>query len=138
MIVCYRFRWRSPLWLAAIAFLFCPILPAPALAQAGDVGFADRHPRLLFSSADLPAIRARVLDGGVDDAAYAFIREQATNVYPGEPLDSLVRDDGAQEPIANLMLVSHFEASVDSEVVNLGRRLTLYIARNFAVNTDPW
>jgi hypothetical protein len=79
-----------------------------------------------------------VHDGGVDDAAYAFIRQRAVTVYTTQPLDTLVSDDAAQEQIINLALASHFEASVDSQLVNLGRRLTLYIARNWNRDTDPF
>ena len=111
---------------------------APAPAASGDAGFAQRHPRLFFSASDLPLLYARVHDGGTDDVAYAFIRQQVTDVYPTVSLDSLLNNDAAQEPIINLALASHLEASVDSAAVNLGRRLTLYIARTFDVDTDPY
>jgi hypothetical protein len=127
------------LWLAAIASSCFLLPPEGATAQPqGEQGFASRHPRLFFASSELPTWRARVLDGGADDEAYTFIRTQATDVYVNEPLDSLLQADAAQEPMMNLVLVSHFEASVDTELVNLGRRLTLYIARNWGVDTDPW
>lgn len=81
-------------------------------------------------------MRARVHDGGVDDAAYAYIRARATGYYLSAPLDSILADDYAHEPIINLALASHFESSVDSALVNLGRRVTLHIARNWNVDTD--
>jgi hypothetical protein len=115
----------------------CAAFPIAASA-AGDVGFASRHPRLFFSTSELPALRARVHDGGVDDAAYAYIRNRAVTVYTTQPLDTLVSDDAAQEQIINLALASHFEASVDSQLVNLGRRLTLYIVRKWDRDTDPF
>lgn len=137
MTFCYRWRRCPAVWLAA--FLTSSLLlPAGASSATGDDGFASRHPRLFFSSSDLPALRARVHDGGVDDAAYAFIRQQAVTVYLTAPLDSLVRDDAAQEQIINLALASHCEPGVDSALVNLGRRVTLYIARGWNVDTDPF
>jgi hypothetical protein len=137
MINCYRGRLLAGVRLAAV-FTSCLAASFAAAHAAGDAGFASRHPRLFFSTSDLPALRARVHDGGVDDAAYSYIRQRAVNVYLSSPLDSLVSDDAAQEPIINLALASHFESSVDSSLVNLGRRLTLYIARNWNRDTDPF
>lgn len=134
-----RYRWRRWPAVCLAAVLTSWFATGAAASSAdGDAGFASRHPRLLFSSSDLPALRARVHDGGVDDNAYAYIRQRAVNVYLSSPLDSLMSDDAAQEPIINLALASHFEAGVDSSLVNLGRRLTLYIARNWNVDTDPF
>lgn len=141
MIDCCRFRWRPPAVrvtaVAASLLLNATLGSAPA-SSAGDEDFALRHPRLLFSASELPVLRARVVDGGADDDAYTFIRTRATDVYLGAPFDSLLRNDAALEPMINLVLASHFEADVDSALVNLGRRLTLHIARNWGVDTDPF
>jgi FlgD Ig-like domain len=111
----------------------------PAYAQSpDDILYRSRHPRLLFTAADLPALRARVHDGGPDDAAYAFIRSQFESVYVTAPFDSLIRNDFAQEQITNIGLAAHLEASVDSVALDLGKRLTLYIARTWDVDTDPY
>jgi hypothetical protein len=142
MIVSYWFPWRRPeVRVAAVLILVLFALAGgaePLPAAVPDDTFAERHPRLLFSSAERAAMRARVLDGGAAAEAYAFIRSRCYDVYPLAPLDSLVQDDAALEPMINLALVSHFEAQVDTQLVNLGRRLTLYIARTSAVNTDPY
>lgn len=131
---------RGRLWLLFPAVILismvCP--RAAAWAATGDDGFASRHPRLFFSQNETPAWHARVHDGGVDDDAYAYVRQRAVTVYTTMPLDTLVSDDAAQEPIINLALASHFESTVDSSLVNLGRRLTLYIARQWNVDTDPF
>ncbi len=111
------------------------LLAAPAFT-AGDADFASRHPRLFYSTNELPVLRARVHDGGVDDAAYAYIRARATGYYLTAPMDSILADDYAHEPIINLALASHLESGVDSALVNLGRRVTLHIARNWNVDTD--
>ncbi len=134
LVNCYRRRLQANAWLAA---LLISCLSTTAFAS-GEVGFSARHPRLFFTSAELASWHVRVHDGGVDDAAYAYIRQRALNVYLNVPLDTLVSDDAAQEPVINLALASHFETDVDSSLVNLGRRLTLYIARNWNVDTDPF
>src|SRR5512132_1400511 len=125
MIVCYWFRRRRlVLSLAAtITVLLLGIAPGavPEVCATPDDGFAARHPRLFFSSSDLPLMRARVHGGNAaDDDAYAFIRSRCYDVYASAPLDSLVRDSAALEAMINLALVSHFEATVDSNLVNLG------------------
>ena len=143
MIVCYCLRWRRPaVRVVAALILVCALLrpgvSAPPATRAPDDGFAARHPRLLFSSSELPLWRGRVLAGGAASNAYTFIRERCYGDYLSEPLDSMIQDDAAQEPMLNLALVSHFEAGVDSELVNLGRTLTLHIARTWNVSSDPY
>ena len=143
MTVCYCVQWRRPaVWVAAALILLCAFLrpgtTAPRAIAAPDDGFAERHPRLLFSSSELPLWRGRVLTGGASGDAYAFIRARCFDEYVNEPLDSMIQDDAALEPMVNLALVSHFEASVDSELVNLGRALTLHIARTWDYTTDPY
>ena len=69
--------------------------PSPAQAVAADVppGPATVHPRLLFSAADVPWLRARVAAGGVPGAAWARLREQAegllVRVQPDAVRDSV-------------------------------------------------
>jgi len=55
------------------------LAPSPAHAVAPDVQQAPAtvHPRLLFSAADVPALRARVAAGGVPGAAWTRLQEQA-------------------------------------------------------------
>ena len=143
MMVRFSLRLRAPALRAAGVLLLALAYARPGGAAteppfAGDVDFASRHPRLLFSTPELPALRARVHDGGADDEAYAFIRQRAFDVYLSAPMDSLVREDASLEPMINLALASHFENTVDSSLVNLGRRVTLYIARQWNVDTDAF
>jgi hypothetical protein len=100
--------------------------------------FAYRHPRLLFSFADLPGLRAKVRDGGADAQAYAYIRARFTDHYRSATYDSLLLDDFALEQIVNIGLSAYLEDPMDSTALEVGRRLTLYIARNWEVDTDPF
>jgi hypothetical protein len=113
---------------------------APSVAPAGepDDSYPLRHPRLLFSYAELPALRAKVRDGGADAQSYAYIRSRFTDHYLGAPYDTLLQNDFALEQIVNIGLAAYLEDAVDSTALELGRSLTLHIARNWAVDTDPF
>lgn len=73
-------RRRTPLCcLALVAVIGAGMPPAGALSTPppnADAG-ATEHPRLLFSAADVPALRARVNAGGVPSSAWARLRERA-------------------------------------------------------------
>ncbi len=130
-----RPRVLTSLLAVAIAVAVVP----GASAQVGeDYFYRALHPRLFFGASDLPAMRARVHDGGPEDDAYAFIRSQFDNVYASAPFDSLIRNDFAQEQITNIGLAGFFGADVDSFAMRIGRRLTLYIARTYDVDTDAY
>jgi hypothetical protein len=82
--------------LVAIGGLVSVLLaPSPAHAVPPDVPPAPAtvHPRLLFSAADVPSLRARVAAGGVPGAAWARLQEQAegllVRVQPDAVRDSV-------------------------------------------------
>jgi hypothetical protein len=62
-----------------VVSLVLTLSDAPARAAAPDAATppATVHPRLLFSAADVPALRARVAAGGVPASAWARLHEQA-------------------------------------------------------------
>jgi hypothetical protein len=63
-----------------IGSLMAPVLrvsPAEAVATDPPSARSTVHPRLLFTAADVPALRARVAAGGVPAAAWARLHEQA-------------------------------------------------------------
>jgi hypothetical protein len=138
--------WQRTAWLVAAASVCLAAGSgsgpgvSPARSQSGnpDDAFASRHPRLLFQATELPALRARVRDGGVDDAAYAFIRSRYTEHYLGAPFDSLLLNDFALEQVVNIGLCTYLEDAPDPAAIELGRALTLHIARNWEVDTDPF
>lgn len=107
-------------------------------ASDADSLYLARHPSLLFGATDLPALRARVESAGAPANAYAFIRDRVGTVYGSVSLDSLLNNDFAQEEIVNIGLAAYLENPVDSAALELGRQLTLYIARSWGVDTDPF
>lgn len=74
---------RRTLLPALAALLIAPLLPllttAPAHADtaAPPATAVTVHPRLLFSAADVPALRARATAGGVPSQAWGRLREKA-------------------------------------------------------------
>lgn len=124
----------------AVVAILIVVLAAPLARASGDPDslYFAHHPSLLFGVADLPALRARVSTPGAPADAYAFVRDQFETVYGSVSLDSLVHNDGAQEQIVNIALSAYLEDPVDAAALELGRQLTLHIARNWAVDSDAF
>jgi hypothetical protein len=109
---------------------------SPEIAAAGT--YQGLHPRLLFSTDDLPGLRARVRDGGVDDDFYAYIRDRLHTYYLTEPYDSLLQNDFALEAMLNIGLAAQLEDPVDPVALARGVDLTQHIARTWNVDTDAY
>ncbi len=128
-------------WALAVSSLVAGVL-APISARAAtpdpDSLYLASHPSLLFGNGDVADLRARVTTPGVPADAYAFIRGVVMNAYAGAPLDTLVGDDFALSPIVNLGLVGYLEDPTNTPALELGRDLTLHIARAWTVETEPW
>jgi len=108
---------------------FAALVPIPPARAA-------EHPCLLFTAAELPALRAKVADGGPDDDAYTFIRDLATTTYPQYSLATLSGSSYGMYSVPNLGIAAHFPPGGDATVMALGRDLTLYIADTYAVDFD--
>ena len=137
-----KVRFQPPSWSAAPAafatlLVFVAAPGARAFSDPESFYFAH-HPSLLFAISDLPALRARVSTPGAAADAYAFVRDRFETVYGSVSLDSLVHDDAAQAPIVNIGLAAYLEDPVDDTALELGRQLTLHIARNWAVDSDAF
>ena len=137
----------------ALGVLFFALgdLPQPTSSGAApsdstvitDSLYNANHPCLLFTPEEIPALRAKLSDGGPDDAALAFIKQVITDVYYSGPLtDMLGYNDNDPVPdyglssIPNLGIATHI---CDPPVVvaeDVGRVLTIYIADNYEVNDD--
>ncbi len=99
----------------------------PILAP-GDSLYNANHPRLLFTPQEIPALREKVRDGGRDDEAYAAIRDIVKSVYPTKTEEELLSDTWAAISIMQYLgLAAYLETPIDSEAVDLGRRMTLYL-----------
>jgi hypothetical protein len=127
----------------SVLTLGCALAPVGAsLADAGqsfsESTYGANHPRLLFTSGESAALYSKVRDGGHDDDAYAVIRNAAVNVYPFYTMEELLDDDYGLNPIPNLGLAGYLESPQDLSALALGRDITLYIADNYAVDTDPF
>jgi hypothetical protein len=87
--------------LIGIALLVSPLLaPSPARAVAADVADAPAtvHPRLLFSAADVPVLRARIAAGGVAASAWARLQEQAEGLLLRVHPDAIRQSPGEEGP----------------------------------------
>jgi len=137
-------RIRRNLFLfISVLTLGCVLAPVgTSLAETGQSNseseYGANHPRLLFTSEELAALYSKVRDGGHDDDAYAVIRNAAVNVYPFYTMEELLDDDYALNPIPNLGLAVYLESPQDLSALALGKDITLHIADNYAVNTDPF
>jgi hypothetical protein len=123
----------------ALALPSSPVAsPAAGPAQIGDSLYAAHHPRLLLSPGEIPALSAKVLDGGNDDVAYSFIRLLINIIYPFTSQEDLVGDDFGLSTIPNLGIGSFLETPPDTGARDIGHDLTVYIADNWNVDTDVY
>jgi hypothetical protein len=124
---------------AALVALGLGVRPVAGAEPAlSDSAYARTHPSLLFAPAEVPVLAAKVRDGGADDAAYAFIRDRFQSFYRTASLDTLLDVDFGLAEIPNLGLAAFLESPPDSEALARGRDLTLHLAENYGVDSDPF
>lgn len=111
--------------------------PARAL-ETPDSLYLASHPSLLFAPADVPGLRARVQTPGAPADAFAFILDVYQTTYVNVPLDSLLDIDFGLEPILNLGLAGFLPDPIDLDALELGRDLTLHVARGWDVDDDAF
>jgi hypothetical protein len=120
----------------SIAMFGIGVGPAEAGTVVSDSLYNAHHPRLLFTAAELPALQAKVADGGEDDAAYDYLRELAELYYPLLTPAGLMGGESALNSMPNLGLAAHLETPPDTAAIRMGRDLTVYIADQFHVDDD--
>lgn len=117
---------------AVWATVFAAAVPGPARSQDVYTG----HPNLLFSSGEIPALRAKIADGGDDDAAYAAARQWAQTALLQSPASLTVGWEGINT-VAPLGLLGHLETDGAAYAAK-ARDVALWIARNRAPSNDEF
>ncbi|MBI4719775.1 MAG: T9SS type A sorting domain-containing protein [Chitinivibrionia bacterium] len=113
-------------------------LPVSRTAATSDSVYNAHHPRLLFSAADIPALKAKIQDGGRADQAYDFIMLFVDMIYPTSTYTDLLGTDFGLGTVPNLGLATHLETPEDAAARELGKNLTLYIANGWSVDGDEY
>lgn len=126
--------------LAIMACAMCPVAPAGGARAATDTDslYFAVHPRLAFTKSEIPSIRAKLNDGGVDDNVYAIIRDRVAHQYPSQSLQELMElGYGLNVPL-NIGFVSYFQDPADEAAKTLARRVTLELADNLGPDDDTF
>ena len=109
------------------------VLPAHAQTLT-DALYNSHHPRLLFTVAELPALEAKLSDGGVDDATYLRVRDVVQDTYPLLSYGNILGFWYGDQAIPCIGLVGHLEQ--DGDALALGKALTLHIANAYNPDND--
>jgi hypothetical protein len=106
------------------------------VAAATFAAASAAHPTLLFTDADVAALRAKVADGGDDDRAWAAILERWP-AYEAAPPESLVGMLRGVEAVSELGLLTHV-AQFGPEPRQALRSIVLAIANSPGVEPDDF
>jgi len=118
-----------------LAWLLAAFATPPLHAQTiTDALYNSHHPRLLVSAASLPALAAKLQDGGIDDATYTGVRQLVTDSYPHMTTADVLGAWYGDQAIPCVGLVGQLES--DSTVMAFGKSLTLYIADTYEPDSD--
>lgn len=120
--------------LLSIAAILLSAWTVPSASQQPvltDSLYSAHHPRLLFTPAEIPALRAKIHDGGVDDAAYAYIDNWVHTQYLIQVPAAVLESWYGVESIPRIGVVAFLESPEDSVVKALGKTLTMYIADTY-------
>ncbi len=101
-----------------------------------DSVFSSHHPRLLFSPSMLPALRAKVTDGGYDDDAWARIQSYASGLYANYAAISQLGGWYGLETFPNLALAGWLSVPQDTSALAIGRKLTHVLVDNYEPDYD--
>ena len=110
-------------------------LASPGRAQTlTDALFNAHHPRLMITPAELPALHAKLSDGGVDDATYSYVRHMVLDVYPTMAFDNILAEWYGDQSLPCIGLVGQLEGNTGA--LALGKALTTYIADHYEPDYD--
>jgi len=117
------------------------LLALPAVASpARPLVIADstyvNHPRLLFETTDVPALRTKLQDGGDDDNAYNAMRLWASSALLS-PVTTLLGSWEGLHTVGQLGLVAHVDTA-GAPFAAKCREVVLYLVRNRDVSSDEF
>lgn len=96
-----------------------------------DAFYNSHHPRLLLNASELPALRARLLDGGLDDATYVHVRDVVQEIYPTMSYADIFSYWYGEHAIPCIGIVGHCEGAAGADALALGKALTLHITDTY-------
>lgn len=126
---------RSGLWVSTCVGV-CVASAAPSFAQPS--AFTDHHPRLVFTRSEIPALRAKIRDGGPDDEAYAFIRDLVLTEYPTQNLAQLLGVTFGMNFLLNAGLVAQLDETEAAIARDIGRSHTLALVDSLAADDNTF
>lgn len=126
----------TALWLMALAWFGTGASPATAQPVLTDSLYLAHHPRLLFTKADVPALRAKIHDGGHDDEAYVSLRDYVQLVYSAQTPGIVLGTSFGVGAVPCIGLVAFLETPPDSFAMAQGKDLTMFIANAYSPNLD--
>lgn len=106
---------------------------------ASDSLYSAHHPRLLFDRTDIPALRDKMSAGGPDNDAFAYIKSLVDTVYTIQTVSEVLEfySFGVGD-MPNLGVAAHLSTPADTAARNTGRRLTVYLAENYAPDDNTY
>ncbi|HXV14451.1 MAG TPA: heparinase II/III family protein [Candidatus Krumholzibacteria bacterium] len=110
--------------------------PSSAQPVLTDSLYLAHHPRVLFTPAELPVLRARIHDGGRDDEAYTYVRNYVQNIYSVLPPTTVLGPYFGLDAMPNLGLVAHLELPPNTAAMAQGKLLTLYLVNTYEPDYD--
>jgi len=132
-------RRESRITSAVVVLLGLLALPAFAAAPrplaVADSTYAN-HPRLLFESGDVPALRAKLQDGGDDDTTYDAMRLWASTALVS-PVSGLLGPWEGLHSVGQLGLVAHVDTA-GAPFAAKCREVVLDLVRNRNVTSDEF
>ncbi len=121
---------------ALLMLIALPAVASPARPLVSTDSTYANHPLLLFETSDVPALRAKLQDGGDDDNAYNSMRLWASAALSSTVTSLLGTWEGLQS-VAQLGFVSQVDTA-GAPFAAKCRDIVLYLARNRNVTSDEF
>lgn len=136
-----RPRWTDPpppgpvYFFLFFTWLIFSLLAGSASAGADDGAsdslYAALHPRLMFTTEELPALYDKVRDGGWDDWAYTYARGLYPSTFEEIMSGDLAFYDFGIGEFPTLGVIAFLERPPDTTWIDLGKLLAQYLVDDF-------